>query len=141
MSGKKRVNVQVKRVPGAAASLQNATSLNASMKASMKASAAFIGAAVLVACGGTDTVSGPAVNSKPSFLKAVNQISYDGISDDLLTAGLGKTGLAGVLPAFVDPLKPTPAELRRAAVYNNYRALLDMTADGRNGQYCRRACL
>ena len=137
MSGKKRVNVQVNRVPGIAASLKNATSLQASMrvsmKASAKASAAFIGAAVLVACGGTDTVSGPAVNSKPSFLKTVNQISYDGISDDLLTAGLGKTGLAGLLPAFADPLKPTPAEIRRAAVHNNYRALLDMTAAGGYG--------
>ena len=137
MSGKKRLNVQVNRVPGIAASLKNATSLQASMrvsmKASAKASAAFIGAAVLVACGGTDTVTGPAVNSKPSFLKTVNQISYDGVSDDLLTAGLGKIGLAGVLPAFADPLKPTAPEMRRAAVYNNYRALLDMTAAGGYG--------
>ena len=129
MTGKKRGNVQVKRVTDAAASRKNAVSI----KASVKASAALIGAAVLVACGGTDTVSGPVANSKPAFLKAVTQTSYDGISDDLLTAGLGKTGLAGLLPAFADPLKPTPAELRRAAVYNNYRALLDMTAAGGYG--------
>ena len=123
MTGKIPVNVQAKYVPGAAGSL----------KTSVKVSAAFIGAAVLVACGGTDTISGPLANSKPAFLKAVTQTSYDGVSDDLLTAGLGKTGLAGLLPAFADPLKPTPVEMRRAAVYNNYRALLDMTAAGGYG--------
>ncbi len=137
MSGKKRVNAQVKRISGAAASLKNAASLNASMnasmKASVKASAAWIGAAVLVACGGTDTISGPVANSKPSFLKAVTQTSYDGVSDDLLTAGLGKTGLAGPLPAFADALKPTASEMRRATVYNRYRAILDMTAAGGYG--------
>ena len=132
------VNVQTNHVPGAVASqknaaLSNAALSNAPLRTTLKASAAFIGAAVLVACGGTDTVSGPAANSKPTFLKAVTQTSYDGISDDLLTAGLGKAGLAGLLPAFADPLKPSAVELRRAAVYSNYRALLDMTAAGGYG--------
>ncbi|MGF1551873.1 MAG: 3-hydroxybutyrate oligomer hydrolase family protein [Paracoccaceae bacterium] len=59
---------------------------------------------------------------------------YDGVTDDLLTAGLGKTGLAGPAPAFADPSNPTPAELRRLAIYNNYRALLDMTEGGGYGR-------
>ena len=44
--------------------------------------------------------------------------------NDLLTAGLGKTGLgSAVPPGFADPLHPTAEELRRLAIYNNYRAL------------------
>ena len=123
MTGKNRGYFQLKRMPGAMAPLTP----------SLKASAVFISAAALVACGGTDTVNAPVANSKPAFLKAIAQTSYDGITDDLLTAGLGKTGLAGVPPAFADPLKPTPVEMRRAAIYNNYRALLDMTAAGGYG--------
>src|SRR5215472_236594 len=56
---------------------------------------------------------------------------YDGISNDLLTAGLGKSGLGSpVAPGFVDPLNPTAEELRRRAIYNNYRALIDPTPGG-----------
>jgi hydroxybutyrate-dimer hydrolase len=60
--------------------------------------------------------------------------TYDGVSDDLLTAGLGKTGLAGAAPTFADPLHPTAAELRRLAIYNNYRALVDFTDAGGFGR-------
>ncbi|MBZ8139006.1 D-(-)-3-hydroxybutyrate oligomer hydrolase [Rubrivivax gelatinosus] len=65
----------------------------------------------------------------------VTQASYDGVTDDLLTAGLGKTGLMGATPAFADPLQPTPAELRRNAIYVNYRALVDYTAGGGMGVF------
>jgi hydroxybutyrate-dimer hydrolase len=58
---------------------------------------------------------------------------YDGISDDLLTAGLGKSGLAGGAPAVADPNNPTAAELRRLAIYSNYRALVDITTAGGYG--------
>ncbi|MFL5073403.1 MAG: 3-hydroxybutyrate oligomer hydrolase family protein [Xanthobacteraceae bacterium] len=59
---------------------------------------------------------------------------YDGVSNDLLTAGLGKSGLgSAVLPGFVDPLHPTAEELRRLAIYNNYRALIDPTPGGGYG--------
>ena len=61
--------------------------------------------------------------------------SYDGISNDLLTAGLGKTGLMGAAPAYANPLAPTAAELRRNAIYNNYRALVDITALGGMGVF------
>jgi hypothetical protein len=63
-------------------------------------------------------------------LKAV----YDGVSDDLLTAGLGKTGLeSAIAPGFANPLQPTPAELRKRAIYVNYRALIDPTPGGGYG--------
>src|SRR5262245_46596910 len=59
---------------------------------------------------------------------------YDGLTNDLLTAGLGKTGLgSAVAPSFVDPLNPTAEELRRLAIYNNYRALIDPTPGGGYG--------
>lgn len=79
-------------------------------------------------CGGSDSV--PA-NVLPDFVKgSVSVKTYDGASDDLLTGGLGKTGLMGTAPAYADPLNPTTAELRRNAIYNNYRALTDFTAAG-----------
>src|SRR4029453_5392437 len=58
---------------------------------------------------------------------------YDGATNDLLTAGLGKTGLAGPAPGFVNPTQPTAEELRRSAIYNNYRALVDMAPGGGYG--------
>jgi len=59
---------------------------------------------------------------------------YDGVTNDLLTAGLGKTGLgSAVPPGFADPLNPTAEELRRLAIYNNYRALIDPTPGGGYG--------
>ena len=74
------------------------------------------------------------LNLKPAFVGTIAQATYDGISDDLLTAGLGKTGLqSATAPAIVDVNNPTAAELRRLAIYNNYRALLDMTTVGGYG--------
>src|SRR4030095_2957695 len=64
----------------------------------------------------------------------VTHTHYDGVTNDLLTAGLGKTGLgSAVPPGFVDPLNPTAEELRRLAIYNNYRALIDPTPGGGYG--------
>ena len=58
---------------------------------------------------------------------------YDGYSDDLLTAGLGAAGLAGPAPQAANPSSPTTEELRRIAIYNNYRALVDVSAGGGYG--------
>ena len=93
---------------------------------------AAVAAAVLAACGGGG--DGSTLNSKPAYLGAIQEMSYDGASNDLLTAGLGATGmLAAVPPAYADPLSPTAAELRRTAIHTNYRAMLDMTAAGGYG--------
>ena len=49
-------------------------------------------------------------------------------TQDLLTGGIGKTGLgAAAAPAYVDPLNPTALELRRNALYSNYRGIVDPT--------------
>jgi hydroxybutyrate-dimer hydrolase len=59
---------------------------------------------------------------------------YDGVTNDLLTAGLGRSGLgSATAPGFADPLHPTAEELRRLAIYNNYRALVDPTPGGGYG--------
>jgi hydroxybutyrate-dimer hydrolase len=95
-----------------------------------------LAAVVLTACGGGGSggVNANRLNSKPSYLGTVSTTTYDGNSDDLLTAGLGKSGLgSAAAPTYANPLMPTAAELRRAAIYNNYRALLDMTAAGGYG--------
>lgn len=85
--------------------------------------------ATLASCG--DNSNTPEeLNVLPSYLSAVSSTSYDGSSDDLLTGGLGRTGLAAAAaPAYADPLKPTAAELRRNAIYANYRAVLDISAN------------
>lgn len=75
-----------------------------------------------------------AADERAALVGDISRVVYDGVSDDLLTAGLGKDGLAGPAPGFVDPLNPTPAELRKLAIYNNYRALLDMTESGGYGR-------
>lgn len=74
-------------------------------------------------------------NVKPDFLAlGTSRTSYDGVTDDLLTGGLGKSGLAAATPpAFADANNPTAAELRTRAIYNNYRALVDTTANGGYG--------
>jgi hydroxybutyrate-dimer hydrolase len=63
----------------------------------------------------------------------VGPMTYDGITDDLLTAGLGKTGIGGAAPGFADAANPTAAELRRRAIYTNYRGILDPTVAGGYG--------
>ncbi len=100
-----------------------------------RSSASLLFAVLLASCGNDD--GGPPaldLNVKPSYLGAINVASYDGASDDLLTGGLGRTGLgAAVGPAFANPTSPTAVELRRSAIYNNYRALVDPTAAGGYG--------
>jgi hydroxybutyrate-dimer hydrolase len=52
------------------------------------------------------------------------------LSDDLLTAGCGASGLQkGTVPNIKDPDNPTAAELRKLAIFTNYRAIID-TAEG-----------
>lgn len=93
---------------------------------------ALIGAVTL-----TGTACKSPFNQLPDFVQGeVVSNQYDGVNNDLLTGGLGASGLAsGTPPAFDDPINPTPEELRTLAIYNNYRALVDTAPGGGYGEF------
>ncbi|HVF63309.1 MAG TPA: 3-hydroxybutyrate oligomer hydrolase family protein [Casimicrobiaceae bacterium] len=95
--------------------------------------AGLVVAALVAGCGGGGGGANADVNVLLAFLSQVKRTVYDGTTDDLLTAGLGRTGLAGAAPAIANPTAPTTAELRRLAIYNNYRALVPVVARGGYG--------
>jgi hydroxybutyrate-dimer hydrolase len=89
-------------------------------------------AALLAACGGG--TSAPDLNVLPARITSFSgPVTYDGVTDDLLTGGLGKSGIGGAAPGFADAANPTAAELRRRVIYTNYRGILDPTAAGGYG--------
>lgn len=94
---------------------------------------AVCASAALAGCGSSDNDEQAAadLNALPALVTNLAVVrSYDGNTDDLLTAGLGKAGLAGAAPTFADPANPTAAELRRRAIHANYRGIVDITAAG-----------
>src|SRR5258708_27667274 len=84
----------------------------------------------IAACHNSTNLGDP--NLRPDYIKGtIVSTTYDGAGNDLLTAGLGKTGLgSATAPAVAVATAPTVTELRTLAIYNNYRALLDMTPNG-----------
>ena len=81
------------------------------------------------------------VNDLPAGVTQLNRVAYPAVAigsgstsalQDLLTAGLGKSGLVNTAttPAYVDPTAPTVDELRRNAILSNYRGLVDNTVKG-----------
>ena len=86
---------------------------------------------IAVATGAVASDQGAA--SSPSFIKGEVACSfYDGISDDLLTAGLGRSGLEDPAPPPTG-MPPSASDLRRLAIYNNYRALVPTDPGGGYG--------
>ncbi len=64
----------------------------------------------------------------------IKMLEYDGINDDLLTAGLGQKGLMEEAPTAVDQTNPTAAEIRKATIVNQYQALQDMRLSAGYGE-------
>jgi hydroxybutyrate-dimer hydrolase len=90
-----------------------------------------IAAAVATAFGSTSLLAESAAPIVPGSVKVT---VYDGVTDDLLSAGLNLVGLqSAVAPGFADELNPTPAELRRRAIHGNYRGIVDPTSAGGMG--------
>ncbi|HRO27897.1 MAG TPA: 3-hydroxybutyrate oligomer hydrolase family protein [Luteimonas sp.] len=86
-------------------------------------------AAGLVACAG-----GPRTKTAEATVFSNQRSSEHRGQDDLLTAGLGLDGLrAMVPPAFADAVNPTPAELRRRALWSSWRGIADLTPTGGYG--------
>lgn len=74
------------------------------------------------------------LGDRPAVIRGnISFTHYDGVSNDLLTAGLGASGLQSATPPAVSAT-PTAEELRRLAIYTNYRALVDTTTNGGYGR-------
>ena len=70
-----------------------------------------------------------------AHLSLFPQVTSHRHDDDLLTAGLGLAGLrAPAAPAFARAEAPTPAELRRRAVWQSWRGIADLTPGGGFGE-------
>lgn len=100
-----------------------------------------LSAAALAGCGSDDDTP-PPVNALPANLTQQSVTDYPATTagsgstaatQDLLTGGLGKSGLGAAAPTYADPLNPTAAELRRNALHSNYRGLVDISAGGGYG--------
>ncbi|NMM81973.1 hydrogenase [Acidovorax sp. SRB_14] len=113
--------------------------VNLQDKRALKVATTALAGAVLAACGGGSSLP---TNELPKGVSQVSATVYPATTvgkgdtaatQDLLTGGIGKTGLGGATPAYVDPANPTAAELRRNALYSNYRGILDYSANGGYG--------
>ncbi|MGS1078741.1 3-hydroxybutyrate oligomer hydrolase family protein [Pseudoxanthomonas beigongshangi] len=83
----------------------------------------------LAACG-----SSPTRTMNPDLVIEPQRVTEHRGSDDLLTAGLGLAGLQAVTPpGFANAAHPTSAELRRRALWNNWRGIADLSATGGYG--------
>ncbi len=82
-------------------------------------------ALLLAACGSAPVTKGHAT----MFTQERSTIHRQ--ADDLLTAGLGATGLQAMQPpAFANPEQPTAEELRRRALWSNWRGIADLAPGG-----------
>lgn len=83
----------------------------------------------LAACG-----SSPTRPMTPDTVIEPLRVTEHRGGDDLLTAGLGLAGLQAMTPpGFADAAHPAPAELRRRALWNNWRGIADLSATGGYG--------
>ncbi len=75
-----------------------------------------------------------APSKEAAMIEPQRQTEHRG-SDDLLTAGLGIDGLRAMTPpTFADPANPTPQELRRRAIWSNWRGIADLSPTGGYGE-------
>jgi hydroxybutyrate-dimer hydrolase len=85
----------------------------------------------LAACAST----GPRPTGDVAPMFSAQRMTEHRGDDDLLTAGLGLEGLRAVAaPALADPAHPTPAELRRRAIWSNWRGIADLASGGGYGE-------
>ena len=113
----------------------------------LAASLAVAGVTLLTGCGGSSSSpSAQDINALPNGVTDFGAKAYRATAtgaastaagQDLLTAGLGRSGIANTaaatLTVYADPANPTADELRRNAIQSNYRGLVDNTANGGYG--------
>src|SRR5690606_38980189 len=104
-------------------------------RARLLAAAAALALGTLAGCStttGTGGAGAAEATETAMFEHARSSIHRDG--DDLLTAGLGIDGLRQMVPpAFADPEAPTAVELRRRALWSNWRGIADLGPAGGYG--------
>ena len=71
--------------------------------------------------------------SGPTSSGTVTKTAYDGITTTSSPRASARPASRGGAPAAGQSTAPTAAELRRLAIYNNYRALLDISPKGGYG--------
>lgn len=96
---------------------------------------AFALALGLAACASAPRPATPSMTQRDaSAFRAQRTTSHREV-DDLLTAGLGLSGLRALVPpAFADAAAPTPAELRRRAIWSSWRGIADLAPGGGYGE-------
>ncbi|WP_051884496.1 MULTISPECIES: 3-hydroxybutyrate oligomer hydrolase family protein [Lysobacter] len=113
------------------------------MSAQSLRTAAATAALVLLACAASPvavaakqrSAAPNARQESASMFSAERQTEHRGEHDDLLSAGLGLDGLRAMLPpAFADAAHPTAAELRRRALWANWRGIADLAPGGGYGE-------
>ncbi len=102
------------------------------MKTIPKLSFGALAALALAGCASHRTASEKPTMSD-GLVSEIRVTSHQG-DDDLLSAGLGLAGLRGSAPAFANPELPTPAELRRRAIYSSWRGIADLGPLGGYGE-------
>ena len=90
-------------------------------------------AMLLSGCASAPASRADAATSMSRYGEVRATVHRDG--DDLLTGGLGADGLRSpVAPAFLDAAAPTAAELRRRALWSNWRGIADLAPGGGYGE-------
>ncbi len=97
-----------------------------------------LGAAVagaLLGCGGREVRPAMDADAQTAATPPVVRETRHAGEDDLLSAGLGLAGLQSPQPpAFAQPEAPTTAELRRRAIWANWRGIADLAPGGGFGE-------
>ncbi|HUH91300.1 MAG TPA: 3-hydroxybutyrate oligomer hydrolase family protein [Lysobacter sp.] len=89
--------------------------------------------ALVAGCATSADQGGSTMDADATTFESLSVSEHRG-ADDLLTAGLGLDGLrAMVPPAFVDSAAPTVEEVRRRAIWSNWRGIADLAPGGGYG--------
>jgi len=96
-----------------------------------KTSIIFIVSVLILWC--SVASAGHRANPMPRFIvpNSLQVTEYDGVNNDLLSAGLNQEGLEGAAPTVSDPTEGE--QLRSLAIYNNYRGIIDPVPAGGMG--------
>ncbi|GAB4123493.1 MAG: D-(-)-3-hydroxybutyrate oligomer hydrolase [Wenzhouxiangellaceae bacterium] len=94
----------------------------------MQSTKIIMSLAVLLSLSACQQIQTSPADAASGAFRTVQQIERS--IDDLVSSGLGVAGIQGSAPAVDAPEQPDPLQLRRLAIYNNYRALQDVSGSG-----------